>query len=146
MNDYTYSNLGQKINRTTQKMGEFDFLLTLKDIIKNDHFKYTSEEEVLKAFCNDLKKLLSKETLKEVVDEIFLIENTLSLLSLKDEVDFSLPNLDHFYHSLSPILLRAIWENLESESNRNHVLHGWLESIRIAIEEELYIWQEKIIE
>lgn len=145
MNDFTYSNLGQKINRTAQKMGEFDFLLTLKDILKNDQFHFISEEEVIKAFCNDLKKALSKETLKEVLHEIFSIENNLAIIETKDEIDFQLPNFDHFYRSLSPVLLRAIWENLEGVDDRDHVLHGWLESIRIAIEEELYIWQEKII-
>ena len=46
---------------------------------------------------------------------------------------------------LSPILLRAVLESDLARDNSDDLIKGWLEALRIALEEEFYIWQEKLI-
>jgi len=41
--------------------------------------------------------------------------------------------------------MRAVIENIESDEGREALHQGFQEALRIAIEEEIHIWQEKII-
>lgn len=76
-----------------------------------------------------LKKLLTLEDLGEIIDELLELEE--------------LPSQKDFFQHLSPLLLRATRENLKSSGSRELLLKGWKEALRVAIEEEVYIWQEK---
>ena len=96
----------------------------------------------------------------EISDISILIKKINQLVQLlrqfkDEEVYKELPNLDDFYRILSPVLLRSVSQTLDSLSHDEKInlnangeeslLKGWLESLRIAIEEEIHIWQEKLI-
>lgn len=143
-----YSSLGQKINRTSLKTTEFDTILELKNIlldVEEKNWHNISQENILRAFCNDLKKLLDKDSIFEMTENIFNIENSLDNLNSEIGTEFIIPNMEDFYKKLSPILLRSLWESSKVDGDQDDLIHGWKESLRISIEEEFYVWQEKMI-
>ncbi|MDD0854122.1 hypothetical protein HBN50_13500 [Halobacteriovorax sp. GB3] len=142
MEDLTYSNLGNKITKRVGH-GEFDQTSSLSDFVKYETEGLITEYEIIIAFCNDLKSVLDKDSIKEMIKDILTIENNLNILSKKHFVRFELPDLEEFYKKLSPVLLQSVYENVDGSFDIDSVLHGWMESLRIAIEEELYLWQEK---
>ncbi len=102
---------------------------------------------VVKAFCNDLRLVLSCVHVNDMIEKIFQIDLLLQNIQESNSVAESsrdglqsdqIPSLSEFYKSLSPILLRSLWEN----SDNSELSKVWLESLRVAIEEELYFWQE----
>jgi hypothetical protein len=128
-------------------------LSSLKDL-NCDHNFQTDQNQIIQLFCNDLKKLLMIEDLRELIKNLNQLDQL--LISLKEKGEYSdLPNLDDFFRILSPVLLRSVSQTLDTisqdEKNNFHsngeesLLMGWLESLRISIEEEIHIWQEKLI-
>lgn len=91
------------------------------------------------AFYLQLKELLAIESLDELIDGIFHLENMLASEELSGELagEEGLPTLEGLYRHLSPTLLRVIQEGGTHK--------GIIEGIRISIEEELYVWQDKIL-
>ena len=101
------------------------------------------EEDLVEALCSDFKRILEIEDLSELIHEVFKIENQIQFLKDKGK---NVPDLLIFYQNLSPVLLRSLWEVLnDGEKGADDILLSWKEAIRIAIEEEFYVWQEKII-
>lgn len=135
MEGSVYSNLGQKINRTFREKRDEDFF-TLKDFLEHK-FTIQSKEELQKIFGRDLKTVLQKENLFNLITAFFELESDLQqVLDLVDfEIDF---NFDEFYKNLSPVLMRSLLENAESSNNAALILKSIKESLRIALEEELY--------
>ena len=113
--------------------------LSLRDLV-NSKYAVIEERQVIEAFCNDLKKLLGQDDVHQMIRELFTVENNISLLADMGE---ELPNLGDFHKNLSPILLRALVENTSDDFDR--VLKSWKEALRIAIEEELYFWQDYLV-
>lgn len=102
-----------------------------------------SEKEVIRHFLADLKELLEFSSAVEVIQGIHGIEALLNKLQDKYP-GLELPNLIDFYQDLSPLLLQKYWEQRTNTFNEESTDHLFLESLFIAIEEEIYIWQEKI--
>lgn len=135
MEGSVYSNLGLKQNRTYQeKRG--DEILTLKDFLEH---KWTlhSTEEVKKTVTRELKGLLQKENIFDFINAFFELETDLHQVidNLEFEVDLS---FDEFYKNLSPVIMRSIIENSANPDNAELILKSIKESLRIALEEELY--------
>ena len=108
-----------------------------------DHLHRVSNNKVIQLFCNELRAMLSMETPLELFKRVESLGFYLE--SLKEEDPDKVPSLDEFFKVLSPFMMRAIIENIESDEGREALHQGFQEALRIAIEEEIHIWQEKII-
>lgn len=135
MESSVYSNLGLRKNRTFQEKRPEDNL-TLKDFIEHK-FTLHNAEELKRTFARELKGLLQKENLFDLITAFFELETDLA--AAVDSVDFEVNlNFDEFYKNLSPVLMRSILENSNRPDNAAFILKSIKESLRIAIEEELY--------
>lgn len=135
MESSVYNNLGLKRNRTFQeKRGEE--ILTLKDFLEH---KWTlhNEEELKKTFGRELKIVLQKENLFDLINAFFELETDLYQAIATVDFDVAL-NFDEFYRNLSPVFMRSILENTNHPDNAVLILKSIKESLRIALEEELY--------
>lgn len=110
-------------------------------VLKDESGEVTSEQ-VVRALCEDLKSCLDHEDLKSCLQHFFKIEHYLH--ELEDEME-QVPSLKEFYEVLSPTLLRVVWEGLEGEMKLEELKDRWLEALRVSLEEEFYLWQEKIV-
>lgn len=135
MESSLYTNLGQRKNRTFQEKRPEDNL-TLKDFIEHK-FTLHNEDELKRTFARELKGLLQKENLFDLITAFFELETDLA--AAVDSVDFEVNlNFDEFYKNLSPVLMRSLLENANRPDNAMLILKSIKESLRIAIEEELY--------
>lgn len=135
MENSLYSNLGQRKNRTFQEQRPEDNL-TLKDFIEHK-FTLHNKEELKRTFARELRDLLKKDNLFDLITAFFELETDLA--AAVDSVDFETNlNFDEFYKNLSPVLMRSILENANRPDNAQLILKSIKESLRIAIEEELY--------
>ncbi len=142
MDNLTYNNLAKRIKRPGHSRPELrpDGDIGLKDLGPKDAVQ---AEKLAHALCNDLKRLLDAEGHQSLAEGLLLVQHDLeslheqvSLSSLTAEQEF--PNLDRLYRNMTPLLLRT----LASESEPEKVAKDWKEAIRVAIEEEIYQWQE----
>ena len=136
MEGSVYNNLGLKMNRTFREKRD-ESIFTLKDFI--DHkFLIQNNEELKRTFARDLKIVLQKENVFDLIGQFFELET--NLLNAIDLVDFEVENFnfDEFYKNLSPVLMRALLENVQQSENAAQILKSIKESLRIALEEELY--------
>lgn len=130
-----YSSLGLKMNRTFREKKESE-LFTMKDLLENKIVVH-NENELKRIFVKDLKAILSKEDLFDLIHGFFELETDLN--NAYDRLDFesSLVNFDEFYKNLSPVLMRALLENVSHPDNAVLILKSIKEALRIALEEEL---------
>lgn len=135
MEGSVYSNLGLKRNRTYQEK-RVDEVLTLKDFLEH---KWTlrNEDELKKTFARELKSVLQKEDLFDLINSFFELESDLyqAIATVDFEVNLS---FDEFYKNLSPVFMRSLLENANHPDNAEMILKSIKESLRIALEEELY--------
>ena len=131
-----YSNLGLKRNRTFREKRDED-IFTLKDFLEHKWI-LNSNDELKKAFARELKVILKMENLFDLINGFFELESDLS--NVLDQVDFevSILNFDEFYKNLYPVLMRSLLENSKHPENAKLLLQSIKESLRIALEEELY--------
>lgn len=117
---------------------------SLEDLVflAKDSPALINKEKVLKAFCEAIKTCLEQEDLKLCLQAFFRMEHHLQ--ELETQLD-DLPHLREFYEILSPTLLRVLWEGLEGQLGLEELKERWLEALRVSLEEELYLWQEKIV-
>ncbi len=130
-----YSNLGLKKNRTFQEKRSEEGL-TFKDFLE---YKWTlhNEAEVKKTFIRELKIVLQKENIFDLITAFFDLETDLH--QAIDTVDFEVNlSFDEFYKNLSPVIMRSLLENSTQPDNAALILKSIKESLRIALEEELY--------
>ncbi len=142
--DKLYSIEKNKINK--RHLGKMlTSLVELDEVI----ISQLSREEAMTLFCNDLKSLLEIDDLRLLIKKLDQLDQ--SLLHYAEEgLNQELPQLGDFFKTLSPILLRSIGQTLDSfsEKRESHLkndgetlLKGWLESIRISLEEEIHFRQ-----
>ena len=135
MEGSTYSSLGLKMKRTFREK-EGSELLTLKDFVEHK-FVIHNEKELKRFFIKDLKVILAKENLFDLIQGFFDLETDLSNASERLDFEAALVNFDEFYKNLSPVLMRALLENVNSPDNAPMILKSIKEALRIALEEEL---------
>ena len=85
---------------------------------------------------------MGEEDLKVMISGIFRIQNQLSELLEEKNMDITL-SLDDFFRQLSPLLLEVLWENANQDVDQSKLLKKLQEAIRISLEEELYLWQDR---
>lgn len=137
-----YSNISQKYpHKFIKRKNLIDGELTLTDfLIEGEEY---NRKEVVTAFLRSLKELLEENHSLALIEKISLLDGTLKKLQeLHQEED--VPNLRDFYQDLSPILMQKYWEMNENAPNKEAFDQLFLHSLHIALEEEIYIWQEKI--
>ncbi|MFA6236601.1 MAG: hypothetical protein WC635_04665 [Bacteriovorax sp.] len=142
MEGSVYSNLGLKVNRTFREKRDEE-VFTLKDFIEHK-FTISSKAELQKIFARELKSVLQKEDLFDLIHAFFELETDLH--QSLDLLEFDVPNFnfDEFYKNLSPVLMRSLLENAQTQENAPQLLKSIKESLRIAIEEELYQLEDHI--
>lgn len=132
-----YSHIQKKPTRRAHILQDED---SLEHLVEMESF---DEALLIKSFISELKRLLKIENAFLLVEELFKLERKLNKLKEKYE-DFIPVQLEDMYRDLSPILLQKYWERRENPSSEETIERLFLESIHIVLEEEIYIWQEKI--
>lgn len=135
MDESTYGSLGLRMKRNLRDRSANE-LLTLKDFVAHK-FVIHDEDELKKIFVKDLKIVLEKDNLFDLIQGFFDLETDLSHAYERLEFDSSLVNFDEFYKNLSPVLMRALLENAHQPDSADMILHSIREALRIALEEEL---------
>lgn len=136
MEGSVYSNLGLKMNRTFREKREEE-VFTLKDFLEHK-WTLTNNEELKRTFARELKIVLQKENLFDLINSFFELESDLHHVLDQVEFEVSILNFDEFYKNLSPVLMRSLLENSQAPDNAALLLQSIKESLRIALEEELY--------
>ncbi len=133
----SYGSLGLRANRSF-KAKQSSELLTLKDFIERK-FHIQDVSELKRIFVKDLKSVLQKEDLFDLIQSFFDLETDLNNASdlVDSDTDINLVNFDEFYKNLSPVLMRALLENASTPDNAPVILKSIKEALRIALEEEL---------
>lgn len=135
MEGSVYSNLGLKMNRTFREKRDEE-VFSLKDFLEHK-FTIHNKEELKKIFARELKTVLQKENLFDLINGFFELETDLH--HVFDLVEFDVQfNFDEFYKNLSPVFMRSLLENAQNPENAPLILKSIKESLRIALEEELY--------
>lgn len=112
-------------------------------LVESEKGHYLDSNDLFKAYCVDLKNILKSSEIKESLERFFKLEEIIENIELSNDFNENLPSLLVFHKNFSSTALRIFWEcvagdDLDSLANR------FLDAFRIALEEELYIWQEKI--
>lgn len=135
MEGSVYSSLGLRAKRLRNER-EASELLTLKDFVEKK-FSIQSVEELKKYFAKDLKSLLQKDNVFDLIEGFFDLETDLSNAYERLDFEVSIVNFDEFYKNLSPVLMRALLESSQYPDNAAMILKSIKEALRIALEEEL---------
>ncbi|MBC7430190.1 MAG: hypothetical protein H7336_16370 [Bacteriovorax sp.] len=131
----SYNSLGLRANRIARDK-QANELLTLKDFIEHK-FVIQNEEELKRIFVKDLKVVLQKEDIFDLIQSFFDLETDLSNAVERIDTEINLVNFDEFYKNLSPVLMRALLENAAAPDSAGAILKSIKEALRIALEEEL---------
>lgn len=131
----SYGSLGLRMKRT-YRTNEANELLTLKDFVEHK-FIIKDQDELKRIFVKDLKRVLLKENLFDLIQGFFDLETDLGNAFEQLDFEVSLVNFDEFYKNLSPVLMRSLLENANQPDNAALILKSIKEALRIALEEEL---------
>jgi hypothetical protein len=131
----SYNSLGLRANRVIRDK-QANELLTLKDFIEHK-FVIHNIDELKRIFIKDLKVVLQKENVFDLIQSFFDLETDLSNAVERIDSEISLVNFDEFYKNLSPVFMRALLENEATPENADGILKSIKEALRIALEEEL---------
>jgi len=131
----SYGSLGLRMKRT-YRTNEANELLTLKDFVEHK-FMIKDQDELKRIFVKDLKRVLLKENLFDLIQGFFDLETDLGNAFEQLDFEVSLVNFDEFYKNLSPVLMRSLLENANQPDNAAMILKSIKEALRIALEEEL---------
>lgn len=140
----SYSYLKDKARRNRHSYEQYKLSTSLTD----DPSLLVTRDQLIQAFCNDLRELLGFDNIADIVEGIFLVESNLvkviSNFSMREKDE--LPSLNGLFQRLSPILLRTLWDKGRLDDNiAQDVANEWKEAIRVTIEEEYYHWHDKIL-
>lgn len=133
-----YSNLGNKVNKVKKALPlevNADFLLS--DFL--DHrFNLLTKEEYLKAFSNELKLVLAKNTLADIIEAFFELESHHHLAETRVGFETKDIRFDEFYKNLSPVLLKSLFELKSDFAHKRgeKIEQTLIETLRISIEDE----------
>lgn len=112
---------------------------SLEEVYKLDQF---DDETFGDSYLQELNKLLRIEDVTYLIERLFALFAILKKFQDKYP-GAGVPTLDHFYSELSPLLLQRFWEIGQEELSEEATKDLFRDSIFIALEEEIYNWQEK---
>lgn len=143
MEDTTYSNLSSK--QKTVPMGhglnahhedEISLAQLIEQHSKNGWEDF-SDKELLKSLSFEFKSLLEIDNLRDLVQDLIQIDHHLHLILGSIDIKKVDLGLEGFYQNLSTLFIRMA---LEEEVNADSMKRA----IEIALEEEIYTWQERL--
>jgi hypothetical protein len=139
-----YTSLGAKtFNRVLPQNYPQNNSKNLKQSLEEFHKGFDiSHEQWGMSLCEDLKECLSYDDLNECLESLFKLEHLMA--EVDEELEGQAPHLEEFYRHLSPSLLRVLWEVSHEKLDIEGQKERWLEALRVSLEEELYVWQEKM--
>lgn len=146
MQSINYTELGNKINKTLdQENKKIDYisLNSIIDTFENSSLNFIEQSSIYKSYIIELEKVLSNSKIEACIKDLYGLEARLLKLKEVAPIDYEVPELEEFWKSLSKTILLSLWESLENEEQTNEVVRGWYESLRIAIETQLYCVKEK---
>lgn len=153
MNELYIGLHGNRIKKTKLFEGQFpkskNFVgdLSLSSLIFPN--RIVSYQELISAYCNDLKTLLALDDISQIAHGVFAIEHNIGIIVEKNVFNENdkIPNLESFYQNLSPLLLRVLIDSEEMNSGpagtQLNILRDQKEALRITIEQELYYWSKE---
>lgn len=132
-----------KVNKEFFRESARQVEYTLEDFLHDDVPHSLIEQAVLDhAYTARLMELLKVNSIHELAKEVLEVEKILEKLSAKLPLDIQIPKMETFYHQLGPVFIQLFVE--VQEINEPKKLEGeWLKAVRIALEEEIIVWQEK---
>lgn len=144
MESRNYSNLGlgPSVKMVPQAMvsdfahDETDLSTIIHDCSKNG-WESLTEAKLLSSLSYELKNILEIEDLRELVQDFIQIDHQLHIVLDNANFKGDRVGLEGFYKNLSILLMRmALEEEVDADSMKR--------SIEIALEEEIYSWQEHL--
>lgn len=122
--------LGQEsFDQDMESIDKIQKLLTLNQSL--------DKQEFIHLYSETIEAILKEDSINLVCHKILRLDEVLTQLE-NDEVD-ELPQLRIFHESFSRVFLQSVMENeLDGESLGAVVL----KTLRIALENELYMWRE----
>ena len=140
MQNLGYGNLGNKINRVTRdKQPQVTF--SIKDILAN-RFIVQNNDELKIIFVTDLKNILKNENVFNLIQDFFDLETNTQLATERLVLDDDIFQFEEFYKNFSPVFMRAVLENANHPEDGELILKSIKESLRIALEGELYRFED----
>jgi len=109
----------------------------------NLEIKDFTEADITKCYIDELKRLLEIESVTDLIEGINQIQVNLTKVQIENK-EINYPTFENFFSQLAPLLLQKFWERSKNIENDEDLEMIFFESIFIALEEEVYIWQEKI--
>ncbi len=138
---------------------QFEFK-TLSELINKFELKSDKKSESVKVrnlslitlydvYCEELKSVIQINDFRELIEKILKLEDELSLINdmlvnLKKE---DVPNINNIYQLITPLILRTLLSfNFGHISDMKQIEKRWMESLRVAVEDEFFKYKEKIID
>ena len=138
--------LYERIKTPLKNTASFDFYeVGLNDLLKRK-FGELNVKNAINSYTYDLKQILECKELKYMIRMVFaLAKNLNALRDLLGEED-DLPDIAFFYKNLSPVFLSAVYQTISDDHADEDVISNLTSALKIAIEQEYYFWQEKLVE
>jgi hypothetical protein len=145
MEENTYNRLNRpKFLKQAEFIADNSEEKSLKELLlESEKGNFLDSNELFKSYCYEIKEILKNEEVKDSLEKFFKLEDTIE--SFQEDLEFkeNVPSLLDFHRSFSSTALRIFWECVAGDEI-DLLAHRFLDAFRIALEEELYIWQEKI--
>ena len=109
--------------------------------LKADHLHRVSNNKVIQLFCNELRAMLSMETPLELFKRVESLGFYLE--SLKEEDPDKVPSLDEFFKVLSPFMMRAIIENIESDEGEKPYIKAFRKLYELLLKKKFIFGKKK---
>ncbi len=141
MREFNQKNIRVNMNYLNEQVHHSEY--SIRDLINGSlPQRLIDQEIVISAYRRELNSLLNIDNVYVLAKELLSLERKLIKLVKVVGVHISLPNLEKFYSSLSPVILQSLAQ-MNENFDQEDLTNTWLEAVRIAIEEELVSWQEK---
>lgn len=132
-----------KVNDAYLSNSIHDQNYSIDDLLNKSISMAFIDQDVLNhAYILEIESILALDNLYDVSRTVLNLERKLVKLNKELSVSIEVPSLASFYLSLSPVFLQSFVESKELAEEEDLESH-WLEAVRIALEEELTVWQEK---
>lgn len=148
MESLNYGNLGNKINKRTDKNITKNEELKLIEILEKfkeaPHF-YIDEKKIYNSYAREIENILGLASIEELIASLYALEKMMKNLKSIAPADYDIPAFEEFWKKLSPTLLLSLWDSLENEEQTEEIVKGWFEALRISLESELYLISERCV-
>lgn len=134
-----------KINKEYLRESARQIDYSLTDFLNDEIPHNLIEQHVLDhAYINHVSSLLKINSIYDLAHEILELEKILDKLSSYLPIDLKIPKMNTFYHQLGPVFIQLFVE-IENLKEHSKLETEWLKAVRIALEEEVIVWQEKTL-